>query len=146
MRLRRRTPLARFAQLIAAMALHTLVSQTAQALDTTVYAEDSVVEILTVDEDGESRETKIWIVVVDGSAYIRTNDSRWLANIRRNPAVQLRTRGVTDAVLAEIVDSPEMYDRVEEEFKIKYGLMQRVMSAFRLSRPTLMRIAARADH
>ena len=49
-------------------------------------------------------------------------------------------------MLAEIVDSPEMYDRVEEEFKIKYGLMQRVMSVFRLSRPTLIRIAARTDH
>lgn len=120
------------------------ISVTANAFDWTPYHEDSTIEIITLDEDGEVRETKIWIVIVDDMGFIRTNDSRWLANIRRGSAVRLRARGVETPVAVEIVDDTAIYDRVEQAFKDKYGLMQRVMSAFRMSRPTVMRITTGA--
>ncbi|MBW2290855.1 MAG: DUF2255 family protein [Deltaproteobacteria bacterium] len=120
------------------------ISVTANAFDWTPYQEDSTIEIITLDEDGEGRETKIWIVVLDETGFIRTNDSRWLANIRRGSAVRLRVREVETPVAVEIVDDTAIYDRVEQAFKDKYGLMQRVMSAFRTSRPTVMRITTGA--
>lgn len=115
----------------------------ASAFDWTPYREDSTIEIITLDEDGEGRETKIWIVVIDEAGFIRTNDSRWLANIRRGSAVRLRVRDVETPVAVEIVDDTATYDRVEQAFKDKYGPMQRIMSAFRMSRPTVMRITFR---
>jgi len=57
--------------------------------------EESVVEIVTTDEDGEPRETSVWIVVLDDAGYVRTNDSAWLANIRRGSPVRLRVREPT---------------------------------------------------
>jgi len=117
----------------------------AAAFDWTPYREDSTIEILTFDEDGSLRETKIWIVVLDDAGYVRTNDSRWLANIRRDPAVRLRTRGVESWFTAEETDDADVYDAVEEAFKQKYGWMQRTMSVFRMSRPTVLRLTPRSD-
>lgn len=124
------------------VALLMLFAPPAIALDWTPYSEVSTIEIITTDADGTTRETKIWIVVIDGAGFIRTNDSRWLANIRRDSSVRLRTRGSEVAVVAAIVESSDLYDQVEEAFKVKYGVMQRVMSAFRASRPTVMRLEA----
>jgi hypothetical protein len=104
------------------------------------FAETGTIEILTVDADGDLRETPVWIVVLDDTAYVRTNDSRWLANIRRGSTVTLRSGDVELAVQAEESEEPEEFDRVEEAFKTKYGWMQRIMSTFRMSRPTLLRL------
>lgn len=130
--------------LFGATVLVAACTATANAFDWTPYREQSVVEIITLDEDGARRETKIWIVVLADTGFIRTNDSRWLSNIRRDPAVHLRTRDVETPVTAEIVDDPATYDHVEQAFKDKYGLMQRFMSAFRMGRPSVMRITPRA--
>ena len=43
--------------------------------------------IVTHDEDGGERVTKLWLVVVDGEGVIRTDDSRWFRNIQRDPNV-----------------------------------------------------------
>jgi hypothetical protein len=130
-------------RLIAALTVGMAVSTTAAAFDWAPYREDSTIEIITLDEDGSPRETKIWIVVLDELGYVRTNDSKWLANIRRDPAVQLRTRDVASDFVAEEVDDPVVYDRVEQAFKEKYGFAQKFMSAFRMSRPTVLRISPR---
>jgi len=117
-------------------------AQTAQ-IDWAPFAEEDVVRILTVDPDGETRETKVWVVVVDDAAWVRTNDSRWLANIRRDPRVRMRVREREYALAAEETSDPELVDRVEEAFKAKYGLLQGVMSALRVRQPTLLRLAPR---
>ncbi|MBW2242312.1 MAG: DUF2255 family protein [Deltaproteobacteria bacterium] len=98
------------------------------------------IEITTQDDDGETRETPIWIVVVDAAGYIRTNDSTWLANIRRGSEVKIRAGEVELDVQAEEEEDAEVYDRVEEAFKEKYGWMQRLMSRFRTTRPTVLRL------
>ena len=130
--------------LLPAIAL-ALVAWSAPALaaDWSPYQEDWIVEIVTLDPDGDRRETKVWVVVLDDAGYVRTNDSRWLANIRRLPDVLLRTRGREESFHAEVDDDPALYDSVEAAFKEKYGLIQKVMSAMRVGRPTVIRLAPR---
>jgi 6-phosphofructokinase len=115
----------------------------AAEIDWTPFAEEDVVEILTVDPDGEARETKVWVVVVGEAAYVRTNDSRWLANIRRDPLVRVRVRERELPLRADEGVDRETRERVEEAFKTKYGFMQRVMSALRLRDPTVLRLDPR---
>ena len=106
---------------------------------------ESVVEVLTSDTDGELRETPVWIVVIDDVAYVRTNASKWLANIRRGSAVRVRVRGLESGVLAFEVADAALKARVEKAFKEKYGSMQRMMSMFRMSEPVVLRLAPKAD-
>jgi hypothetical protein len=115
----------------------------ATALDWDAYREDGVVEILTDDEDGARRETSVWCVVLEDAVFVRTNDSRWLANIRRGSPVALRARAVESAVSAEEVWDAPLRARVEEAYKAKYGSVQRVMSALRLREPTVLRLTPR---
>ena len=104
------------------------------------FVETGTIEIVTTDEDGELRETPVWIVVLDGQGYVRTNDSRWLANIRRGTAIEIRAEGTALPVSAEEVEDDDTKARVEEAFKEKYGGMQRVMSFFRISEPIVLRL------
>jgi hypothetical protein len=106
------------------------------------FSEADVVRVVTEDEDGDERDTPVWIVFVDGAAWVRTNDSRWLANIRRGSPVALRLDATTRHVSAEEVTDPALGARVEEAFKAKYGLLQRLMSFFRVREPTLLRLRA----
>ena len=115
----------------------------AAALDWQRFQEADTVEIITHDEDGELRATTIWLVAFDEHGYIRTNDSRWLANIRRGSGVALRLGEQEFAVAAREPNDSALTARVEEQFKQKYGFMQRVMSTFRTREPTLLELTAR---
>jgi hypothetical protein len=117
----------------------------AEPFDWAPASTESVVEVLTSDTDGELRETPVWIVVIDDVAYVRTNASKWLANIRRGSAVRVRVRGLESGVLALEVADATLKARVEKAFKKKYGSMQRMMSAFRMSEPVVLRLAPKAE-
>jgi hypothetical protein len=108
--------------------------------DWSPFAEASVVRIVTQDEDGAERDTPVWFVVVDGAGFVRTNDSRWLANIRRGSKVALRLDATERAVATEEVSDAAVTDAVEEAYKVKYGFVQRVMSVFRMREPTVLRL------
>jgi len=113
------------------------------AIDWQRFQEQDVIQILTTDEDGDPRETSVWVVTLDGNGYVRTNDSRWLANIRRGSEVVLRLDSEEFPVAARETDDPEITARVEESFKEKYGFLQRVMSVFRTTEPTVLELTAR---
>lgn len=115
----------------------------AQALDWAPLREESVIEVLTADEDAALRETSVWVVVVGNAAYVRTNDSTWLANIRRGSAVRVRVRGAESAVRATEVTDAELKERVEQAFLAKYGWVQRVMSTLRVREPTVLELTPR---
>jgi hypothetical protein len=137
-RRRRRVGLAAVLSLVlAAPAL-----RAASAVDWAPFARESVVEIRTRDEDGAPRDTNVWIVVLDERGYVRTNDSRWLANIRRGSAVALRAGSVEAPVVAREVADAETKARVEDAFKQKYGVLQRIMSALRWREPTVLELVA----
>lgn len=138
--------MARLKVLILALSLALFASvAAAEAFDWSPASTESVIEVLTSDADGELRETPVWIVVIDDAAYVRTNDSKWLANIRRGSAVRVRVRDVESGVLAFEVADAELKTRVEQAFKAKYGSMQRIMSVFRMSEPVVLRLAPKAN-
>lgn len=123
-----------------ALVLTLLAGTAAVASDWGPFAEADVVRIVTQDEDGEARDTPVWFVVVAGDGFVRTNDSRWLANVRRGSDVALRLDEAERAVAADEVTDAAVSAAVEEAFKAKYGLVQRIMSAFRMREPTVLRL------
>jgi hypothetical protein len=133
------------ALLILALALG-LLAAAAAADDAgwSPFAEADVVRIITEDAHGAERDTRVWFVVVGGDGFVRTNDSRWLANIRRGSPVALRLdhegRTMERAVSAEEVNDATISAAVEEAYKAKYGFVQRVMSFFRMLEPTVLRL------
>ncbi len=110
-------------------------------LDWAQVADVSVIEIITNDEDGDLRETKVWFVLLDGVPHLRTNKSRWLANIQRDPGVLLRIEGVEYVQLARDVSSPEMIERVDQASRAKYGWQEAFIHPFRMSDPQILRLA-----
>ena len=130
---------------LALLALLWLATPAQAASDWSPFAEADVVRIVTRDEDGAERDTPVWFVVVDGAGFVRTNDSRWLANIRRGSSVALRFDRSERAVTAEEVSDATVTGAVEEAFKAKYGWVQRVMSTFRMREPTVLRLRERTS-
>jgi hypothetical protein len=126
--------------LVLSLALWLVAAPAAAPSDWSPFAESDVVHVVTRDEDGAERDTKVWFVVVEGDGFVRTNDSRWLANIRRGSPVALRLDAVERPVAAEEVSDGGVTRAVEEAFKEKYGFVQRVMSALRTSEPTVLRL------
>jgi hypothetical protein len=112
-------------------------------LDWSRFQEASVIHVVTHDEDGDLRDTPVWIVTFDGHGYVRTNDSRWLANIRRGSSVALRLDEKEFSVTAREPNDSALDHRVEEAFAGKYGLTQRMMSMFRMREPTVLELTAR---
>jgi hypothetical protein len=137
----------RSARALLALASLTLASHALgqQPFDWTPAREESVIEVLTADADGDLRETPVWIVVVEGAGFVRTNESKWLANIRRGSPVRLRVRNVESAMVASEVADAALRARVEAAFKDKYGMMQRVMSWFRMREPVVLRLDPRTS-
>jgi len=129
------------------LALLVLLALAAPALaerDWSAFTEVDVVRIVTQDEDGAERDTPVWFVVVDGAGFVRTNDSRWLANIRRGGPVSLRLDETERTVTSEEVSDVAVTGAVEEAFKEKYGWFQRLMSRFRMREPTVLRLHQKA--
>ena len=93
----------------------------AQAPDWAALAEPDVVEIVTNDADGDSRKTKVWVVVHDGHLYLRTLGTRWHANLERDPIALLISGDRTLSVRGEAVADETTKDAVVESFHQKYG-------------------------
>ena len=134
----------RAAELGLALAFGCLAAPAAADESWTPFAETEVVHIVTQDDGGAERDTKVWLVVVDGAAFVRTNDSRWLANIRRGSAVALKLDSTPRAVTALEESDAATRERVEAAFLAKYGLRQRVLSALRMREPSVLRLTPRA--
>jgi hypothetical protein len=118
----------------------------AAAFDWNAFADEDVVVVLTKDEDGSARETKVWLAVLDGQAYIRTGGSTWGGNITREPQIVLRIGGgdgYSDIrASVDFVKDPALRERVEEAFRKKYGAQDALVGLFRGSDPKIMRLVA----
>jgi len=90
-------------------------------------ADEPVPRIVTRDDDGSSRVTKLGLVVVDGRGYIRTRGTHWLANIERDPAVELWIGGAAHPLRAERVTDPALAARILDAFSAKYRFPARVI-------------------
>ena len=112
-------------------------------VDWTALAAPDVVEIITQDEDGDDRETKIWIAAVDGEAFVRTGNTRWFANLERNPAAVLRSGDTVQPIATERVEDADLLARVETAFREKHGFSDRMAGLFRFGGARVMRLVAR---
>lgn len=128
-----------FALVIASLGLGAVP---ALAFDWSGWADIQVIEVVTHDEDGSLRQTKAWILVQDGQAYIRTGGTTWGENITREPSVVvLGDPGEVHASVTFVEDEAER-ERVFAAFREKYGFSDALMSPFRGSHPKLMRLDA----
>jgi len=107
-------------------------------------AEVGTIEIVTHDEDGDARETKIWFVVLDGQGFIRTGNSNWGENIRRDPSdVVLRIEDKEYPLRAEFIENDGLRERVVAAFRAKYGWFDGFINFVRGKRPNIMHMISR---
>lgn len=85
------------------------------------------VHIVTEDETGRPRVTRIWHVQLDDGAAIRTGESRWWKNIKRGSSVYLRVGGVDYPVRVQPVVDAGLRERIDLAFAEKYGWQERLV-------------------
>ncbi len=106
-------------------------------------ADVDVVRIVTTNEDGSERETKIWIVVEEGSAYVRTGATRWFANLERDPRVLIRVEETEIRARTDRVTASERIGAVQAAFREKYGFMDRLSGWVRIGGPRIFELIPR---
>jgi hypothetical protein len=78
--------------------------------------------VLTTDADGDARDTKIWLLVLDGTGYIRTSRrSTWGTNVERNPNIGVRIDDSDYPVRATFITENAERARIVTGFGEKYG-------------------------
>ena len=107
------------------------------------YSEEGTVEVITTNEDGSARETKVWLAVVEGQGYIRTGNTGWGGNVERNPDVTLRIGEIELPLRVEFVTDEAQREAVKAAFREKYGFSDRIMNPLRGKNPKIMRLLPR---
>ena len=102
-----------------------------------------VIEVTTIDPDGDVRDTKVWFVLLGGEPYLRTNGSLWLENLRRDPEVIVRVEEREYEARAEEIPSETIIEKIDIAFQRKYGLQEKLIGLFRLSRPDIVKLSPR---
>jgi hypothetical protein len=128
---------------LAALALGLAGLASAAAPDWGALRDVQTVEVVTTDPDGESRDTTVWLVVVDGAGYLRTGGTRWCANVERTPDLVLRVGEQSYPLRAEFVEDDALRQRILDAFREKYGFGDRAASLIRFGRTRLMRLVPR---
>ncbi len=108
-----------------------------------IGATDDVV-VVTRSQDGADHQTKVWIVVVDDRAYIRTAATRWYGNVERDPDIVLQVGEDEFPLRAVLVMDVPLAEHVEAAFRKKYGFQDAFMEIFRFGEPHVMQLAPRA--
>lgn len=100
-------------------------------LDWSTVADRQMILVTTTDPDGEPRTTRLWIVVVDDSGYLRSADTRWAQDVERTPNFLLIAGEVSYPVSATRVPfGSDEHARVMDAFSEKYGLLGRTVLRF----------------
>jgi hypothetical protein len=115
----------------------------AEALHWERWSDVRTVEVVTEDEDGSTRETTVWLAVVDGQGYIRTGSTRWGANLERDPLLLLRVAGRELPLRVEFVEDETARQAVIDAMRAKYGWNDWLIGPFRGSHPKIMRLLPR---
>ncbi len=113
------------------------------SIDWKAVAAPDVVEISTRDEDGSERRTKIWIVLVNGQAYIRTGNTQWFENLERDPDAVLHSGDGRFPVRVEFVTDAALAAQADAAFREKHGFADRMSNLFRFGDANIMRLRAR---
>ena len=82
--------------------------------------------------------------VVDGQGFIRTGNSNWVQNIRRDPSdVVLRIEDKEYPLRAEFIENNGLRERVIAAFRAKYGWSDGIIHFVRGKRPNIMHMISR---
>ena len=98
--------------------------------DVSVYATASTIEVVTSDVDGETRETTIWIVVLEGVPYITTSGTTWGENVERDLRVIVRLADSTRPFDVLFVTGESERTKIHDAFREKYGFQDKLVSFF----------------
>ena len=111
----------------------------ALAYDWSVWDLETV-EVISTDEDGASRLTTVWIVVIDNFPYLRTSGTTWGDNAEREGTLKLRADpGELTLRVERVLDTAEA-DRVAAVFREKYGTTDQVMEWLRFGERRVFRL------
>ena len=114
-----------------------------EAVDWDRYSEEGTIEVITTNEDGSSRETKVWLAVVEGQGYIRTGNTGWGDNVERDPDVALRIGETELPLRVEFVTDEAHREAVKAAFREQYGFQDWLMNPLRGKNPKIMRLLPR---
>ena len=93
------------------------------------YKDEQEIFAVLHGEDGKVREVKIWIVVLDDQAFIRTRNTSWRPLLESDPKAALKIKDKEIAIRPVPVKDPELYKRVNEAYTAKYGVMPHIFLA-----------------
>jgi len=115
-----------------ALASYLVGASSARAQDWNAFADIETIQIVTHDEDGKPRDTKVWLAVYEGHGYVRTGGTRWGGNVRRDPDVVVRI-GDDAFPLRAVPIAPEdpVYAAVAGVFRRQHGFRDRMMGVIR---------------
>lgn len=87
-----------------------------------------VVELQTLDAQGELMVTRLWIVDDEGWQYLRSGNgtSQWFARIQENPSFEVTRNGETRIYTAEL--RRDKRDRINELMHEKYTWSDSIIS------------------
>ncbi|MHC4991924.1 MAG: hypothetical protein ACYTGC_13185 [Planctomycetota bacterium] len=87
--------------------------------------------VTTTDPSDEPRTTRLWIVVVGESGYLRSADTQWARDVERNPEFLLIAGDLSYPVSAMWVPfGTDEHSRVMDAYSEKYGLLGRTVLRF----------------
>src|SRR5512139_449285 len=115
-------------------------------LGTYIAGEQTEVAVLrTHDDAGSPYETKMWVVDVEGSAYVRIGrpGRGWGERAKAHPDVELIRGGVTTPCTAEVVDDAALRKRIDDAFATKYGWVDWWYGVVVRSHPVALRLEPR---
>jgi hypothetical protein len=118
---------------------------TSGPVDWTRYAGETTIEVVSTDADGSRRETTVWMVVVEGRAFVRTGNTHWGDNVASRPDVLVRIGAEEIPVRAELVKDASVQRVVEEAFRTKYGWEDRLVSSVFRSVPRIFHLEPRGS-
>ncbi|MGW0807780.1 DUF2255 family protein [Nonomuraea sp. NPDC002799] len=75
--------------------------------------------------DGRWSARPIWVVVIDGAAYVRSafgHRSGWYRRVLADAATEIELDGVAVPVRLTPVDEPALVDRISGGYRAKYAL------------------------
>ena len=117
------------------------------ALGTYLAGERTEVAVLrTHDDGGAPYDTKMWVVDVDGSPYVRIGrpGRGWGERAKAHPDVDLIRGDVTTPCTAAVVEDAALRARVDDAFAAKYGWVDWWYGVVVRKHPIALRLEPRA--
>jgi len=107
------------------------ISPAQEPLDWATVAPRQMILVTTTDPEGEPRTTRLWIVVVGESGYLRSANTRWSQDVEQNPNFLLIVDDASYPVSASGVPfGTDEHARVMDAYSAKYGLLGRTVLRF----------------